>query len=744
MLRPTRIALAFAAIWGLLPGQSSAQQSPQQSQQPQQDTGRAATRLKEITVTSTRTEREVDDVPNTVTVIQKDEIEQSGSRDIKDLFSQEADISVRQSATRFSAAGSSTGRAGIEGINIRGLEGNQILIMSDGIRTPASFSFGAFATGRGDFTDLETLKTVEILRGPSSTQYGSDGLAGAVSFQTLDPADLIQAQQASGGFLRTAYNSLDRSWIATIAAAARTNQWQSMLLISQRKGHETDNQGNNNSLNANRTSPNPLDYDNSSILAKLYLLADAKNRFGVIAESKKQNQQTEVYSARSVPPFSPTSVVATHADDRSERQRVSLEHRFQDSAGRWLQRSDSKIYWQNAETRQYSVEDRYSAADRTRNNTYQTRLIGLSTQAESQLDGMQKQRLSYGFEWSRASISGVRDGTTPPYGEQFPAKPFPDTDYTLAGAFIQSEIEADALSIIPALRYDYYKLKPSSTGYSGAVVSLSDQAITPRIGLIWRATPALAPYLQWSGGFRAPAPDQVNNGFTNIAVGYGTIGNANLKAERANTVEIGLRAQLDQLRLTLTRFDSRYRDFISLESLGGSGRPGDPILFQSINLDSARIRGNEARLNWDINPNWKLNAAIAYARGDSNNRGVRSPIDTVNPLKTVVGLRYRGNDWGLRSDLTHSSAKSADQVNPLSDQRGNLTAQYTPSSYTVWDLGADWTVMPGLSLNLNLNNVLDTKYWVWSDVRGLAANSNVIDAYSAAGRNLRVSLRYTF
>ena len=73
-------------------------------------------------------------------------------------------MSVRAAPARFTAAGSATGRAGNEGINIRGLEGNQVMILVDGVRIPNSFSFGSFATGRGDFLNVVGVKAVEVLR----------------------------------------------------------------------------------------------------------------------------------------------------------------------------------------------------------------------------------------------------------------------------------------------------------------------------------------------------------------------------------------------------------------------------------------------------------------------------------------------------------------------------------------------------------------------------------------------------
>ena len=123
MLRKTQIALALSLAWGLAPSVAHAQEAPPSADE--------AVRLQEVIVTSTRTERRVDQVPNTVTVPPAAKIEQECARDIKDVLRNELDVSVRAAPTRFTAAGAATGRAGNEGINIRGLEGNQVLMMVD-------------------------------------------------------------------------------------------------------------------------------------------------------------------------------------------------------------------------------------------------------------------------------------------------------------------------------------------------------------------------------------------------------------------------------------------------------------------------------------------------------------------------------------------------------------------------------------------------------------------------------------
>jgi len=49
-----------------------------------------------------------------------------------------------------------------------------------------------------------------------------------------------------------------------------------------------------------------------------------------------------------------------------------------------------------------------------------------------------------------------------------------------------------------------------------------------------------------------------------------------------------------------------------------------------------------------------------------------------------------------------------------------------------------------LRLQAQLNNVGNSRYWRWADVRGLAANSTELDAYTAPGRQLQVSLAAEF
>ena len=723
-LRPTPVALALSLAFPLAFAQTtSASTNAPAADQPRQ--------LGELTVSATRTERPVDAVPNTVTVKNRKQLERRDARDLKDLLSDEVDIDVPAMAPRFTAVGSSLGRAGNEGLNIRGLEGNRVLMMVDGIRVPQSFSFGPFYSGRADFVDLASLAGAEVLRGPTSTSYGSDGLAGALSLRTLSPEDLLVDGKTFAGTARIGLTTVDSSKYASAALAFKSGDWSSLVQASARRGHETKNRGDDGRPDELRTKPNPSDIDTDSVMAKLGYRVNANHRLMGTVEYRQRKTDTDVLSAVTTS----GTILGTQARDKLERGRVSLEHRYEDLNAPWVQQVTTNVYVQDSQTRQWSFEDRSTAADRTRTGTYKERLIGLSTQAQTQLAN---QRLTYGLDASRNQVRALRDGT--PNSGEFPNKPFPDTTYTLAGAFVQDEIETGDFTIIPALRFEHYKLAPKTGGYTGAVTTLSDQAVTPRLGVIWRVSSLVQPYVQWAQGFRAPAPDQVNNSFSNPAAGYTSIANPDLKAEHANSWELGLRGRVDEtLRWQLSAYDNRYRDFISQEIVSGSFRPNDPAVFQYINLDQARIKGVEARVVWDVMPGLNLNASVAKSRGHSLRNGVETPLDTVQPLRGKVGARYDAGPWSLDATWIHSSGKKPSDV--------SASTFFTPKKYDVIDLGGEYRFDKTFRVTAAITNVFDKKYWRWSDVNGVANDArslSTIDAFTAPGRAFQVSLRADF
>ncbi|RYF87823.1 MAG: TonB-dependent receptor, partial [Caulobacteraceae bacterium] len=348
---------------------------------------------------------------------------------------------------------------------------------------------------------------------------------------------------------------------------------------------------------------------------------------------------------------------------------------------------------------------------------------------------------------SETTQKGVRDGTVPPMGETFPTSAFPKTDYSLAGLFVQDEISLldGALRIIPALRWDRYDLSAANDPlYPGAAADQSDDHVSPKLGVVWQASDVFQLFGNLGEGFKAPTPSQVNNFFSNVAFGYTSLPNPGLRPETSRSLEIGARLRDipiggGRLSAQLVGFRSAYKDFISQQVTSGSFTPVDPAVYQFVNFTNVEISGAEAKADiwWDNGVSGRF--AAAYADGEINDpvAGVRS-LDTIDPVKVVLGLGYDepAGRFGAQAVVTWSRAKDQADTDNLGCS-GNCAVG---DDFALLDLTAYWNVTDQVTARVGVFNVLDETYNWWSDVRGVAATSAVLDAYTQPGRNVGLSL----
>ena len=743
---------------------------------PAAPTGEQIDTVAPVTVVATRTAARVDEVPATVSVFTAETIEAMLATDIKDLIRFEPGVSVVNQPSRFGAALGTAGRAGNEGFTIRGLGGDRVLMVVDGVRTPDGFVFGAQSVGRGGYSDLDLMKSVEILRGPASALYGSDGVAGAVSFTTKDPSDFLSNGRSFGARARVGYNSADEGWTEGLALAGRAGTLSAMVAYTRRDSSETETQGEATGEEvtatggityANRTLANPQENSSDALLAKLVWDFAPNQNLRLTYESYRSDSDYDVLSGRTAraaaatPPTAATAVLGLTAADTTERDRVSLDWRFSDSFG--LDEGQVSIYGQDATTRQYTFEDRVGT-DRIRDNQFNNAVFGASALARTTLalGGMQH-RVTFGGDWSRTTQEGVRDGTVPPAGETFPASAFPKTDYTLSGVFLQDEIllAGGDLRIIPAVRYDAYELKTEADPlYPGVRADQDDSHVSPKLGVVWQATPQFQVFANAAEGFKAPTPSQVNNYFANLAFGYTSAPNPDLDPETSRSVELGVRLRdtpvlNGRLSGQLVAFKSDYDDFISQQVTSGVGTPADPLVYQFVNYSSVEVQGLEARAELEWENGVRARFAGAWAEGDQTDAGVTRSLTTIDPIKLVWGLGYTAPDakWGAEGIVTWSARKDRADTDGLGCYGAAGVGCVVSDSFALVDLTAYWNVTDQVTARLGLFNLFDQKYSWWSDVRGVSrvavpgltgqfTDPASVDAYTQPGRNFGLSLSW--
>lgn len=731
-LRPLVVACALACAAVSAQAQ---QTSPESIQVAAAHADRNAPVMRDVVVSASRDEQDADSLPMSVDVIDAKQMEEEQITDIRELAARLPNVDVPRGPARFSLAGSPTGRDQNSGFNIRGLDGNRVLMLVDGVRLPRSYTFSANAFGR-DYLDLGLIQRVEILRGSVPALYGSDGMGGLVNFITVEPGDLLKDGKTLGGRVSAGYDGSDngKRLGATVAGKA-SDEWSWLISAGVGRSAALENMGSNNVAGALRTTPNPEKGKSHSLLGRLVYTPSAVQKHVFTLENVDKRADYDLLSARSA------TVSDSQAETTMKRWRATWQGQWQQLDSAMADELKLMASYQSSDSREFVTETRIGLPYRERDVTYDEDALQLHAQADKMLrfgNGVSG-KLSYGVDYLRGKVQNTQDGVTPPAGETFPLKRFPDTTETSTALFAQAEMHYGAFSLTPGVRAEHYSIKPKQAGFGPAVVSNSDSAVSPKLGAMFQMNDAWSVYGNYAAGFRAPNAGQINAFFENPFAFYKSIPNPNLKAEKSNTFELGLRGRMSALRLDAAVFSGRYKDFIQDQVLvsGQYGNRNDPATFQSVNLGRVHISGFELKADYDwgqfAGGNWRTNVAYGYTKGKDKNTDLA--VDTIAPQQLVLGMRYDTSNVGVQFSASHWAGKKAKDA---------AAAAWLSPSATVLDLSAQWRIRPGTRLNVGIYNLTDKKHWRWADVRNLAGSTQIADAYSQPGRNVRVSLVQDF
>ncbi|MEO1403917.1 MAG: TonB-dependent hemoglobin/transferrin/lactoferrin family receptor [Cyanobacteria bacterium J06635_1] len=710
--------------------------------------------LLRITVTGTRTPRTVQSAPATTTVFEAEDIDRLLIRDIGDLIRYEPGVSVQNNQ-----------QFGLQDFNIRGIDGNRVLIQVDGIRLPSAFQSGdevvagqGFNLGR-DYFDLEILQTAEIIRGPASTLYGSDALGGAVSYFTLTPGSLLDAAGRDAiTAVSTNFDTQNSGFASTVVQASRFSDLEVLLAYTRRDSSEAENLGDDQ------------DNDRNNFLGRLvYQLNDA-SAVNVTAEIFDNTTDT-IISDENLPLITGTTTRFEETVD-TNRTRLSLGYEYDNpDSSSFLDFAQAQIYFQDARTREENERElvafdfttfQTSPALRVGENRFRDRVFGGNLQLRSDFNwGATEHRLTYGFDISSTFNARPRDRTQTDLitgattqdaiPDDFPTKDFPDSDTFRVGVYVQDEIELGPFSLIPGLRFDYYDLSvdpDEDFERNGATAAeFSDSAFSPNIALVYQPSDQISLYGRYSRGFRAPLYNEVNSGFTNQIFGYRTEPNPDLDAETSNSFELGLRGNFPQLNFSLAGFYNRYNDFIDFQLVDTEFIGGRPFsVFQNVNIDKAETYGVEAKAEYQFSPGedgFSLLGALSWTIG--NNLTTDEPLATVDPIEAVLGLRYRASEdrWGAELITTLVGEARGEGFEPEAGQD-----PFVADGFSVWDLIGYYRVGPNLTVNAGLFNLFDNDYVTYADTRFLDRNESLFslrrNRFEQPGLNARIGLGWQF
>ncbi|MCL1142026.1 TonB-dependent hemoglobin/transferrin/lactoferrin family receptor [Shewanella gaetbuli] len=705
-----------------------------------------------IVISGSRMEQTLDQVAGSVVVIDEESIARNMTTDFSTLFRTEAAVDVKGGAGKPSS------------VTIRGIGGNRVMMVKDGVRVNNQYASplgpGAEGTGRG-LTEVEGLKQVEVLKAAASTMYGSDALGGVMVMTSKDADDYLAGQDyyfsANGG-----YTGMNDEFSGGFTSAFNQGNFDNLVSYQRRHGEEQQNYSN--------TLPDSDLVTDSLLLKSKYHFNDDTNLQLTVDYLTQQLDRWEQ---------TPEDNDSIDYDRKTEALNASL--RLRSTKERVVHDNvDFVLYYgqtDQSEKRNYfngiSGPDREITEKRDYEfNEYRVGFASTFSKALS-LTG-HDHNIIYGVDVEQSEMSRPRDyQKMDDNGNWIPSDTdtfsFADTKSLRVGAFVQDDISFldGKLNAILGLRYDYFKNTPDQQQAEDAgrdpadFEAMSDGFWSPKAGLVYHITNDVNVYAQYAYGYKMPTPDQkwgeleVKDG----AMPFPVLIQANydLESESSHTMELGVRGHHGDTQYELTTFYTQADNYIDWEFVGCGGPLGcvmpRSLEYRYINYDKVTLYGAEASVSQWIGDSVEIWGNIAYTHGEDQDGNY---LNTVSPLKGNIGANYYtyvGNtelDFGATVRFADKMDRTTDlDIFPVVMPGMDFNEVFNTSGYAVVDLTANVRITDNWTVRAGVYNLFDKEYIEYADVAGqskfLMGSMGVTEeTYSQPGRYFNVKLNYTF
>ncbi len=695
---------------------------------PQRVTRDTVIELQEMTVTATRDLREVFRTPAPVSVVDSTTLARRAPGNITDLFYDLPGLDVN-------GIGPSQSRP-----IIRGLLGQRILLLQDGIRMNNSrreSDFGEIPSLVG----LEALGRVEVVRGPTSVLYGTDAIGGAVNLITRQPPAATSGSSVRGslGYRYQSAGSQQRPWGL---ASGRVGRFNWLAFGSYRDaGDYTAPAGTFGQL--------PLAKDvkvrDSGVRDQNYaaqLGYDFSETQGVSARYERYTAADAgfgyVKPADLNRPSDPTIQIRypTQGVDR-----VSLGYTNRTLGIAVADRLDVTTYYvSNARRLNFDIiiptgpgsQGQISNRNHTDLDTWGVRL-----EAAKAVGSV---LLTYGADAFRDRSNNTDTSTTTGFGPPStdPVSKTPNAIFRSIGGFLQSDVHlGERLNLIAGVRVQSIKAETRPTpGVTLPLVSHENATVVGTLNAEYLLSNRFSLVTSVGRGFRSPnLIERFFEGPTPEGFGY-QVRTPDLKPETSINVDVGFRYRDPRVTLEAFGFRNEITDGIGLVPTGDSipAGPGQYLpTYENVNFGKLRVLGVEANGRLHLGRGFSTAANLTVF----DSKDVRDPT---NPVAQSYGLRlggearydHPGNRFWLAYGVRHNGEQKdiAVSLSPVGSPVPSFTIMQARAGMRLFTAGRSTH-----SVTVLVDNVGNKLY-------SEASNSNFFRP--APGRNITAAYRVDF
>jgi len=706
--------------------------------------------VEEIVTVSSKQPVPIDKVVGSVALISQDEIETRMVSDVSQLLENTIGVTVPKRVT--------SGRLRNSDVVVRGVGNNRVNIFIDGFRTGDAYQSGGYGK---DLVDTELLKRVEILKGPSSSLYGSDGLAGTIAYTTKDASDFVDDSNKYLS-LTLSNQNVNSQQKVTVLGAFVLNNIETLVQLSgknmnQMKVHD----------DATETL-NPMSGEQDSVLAKLKISLDNGSSITMTFDNQESdsdyNLLTDLGSGFSAANMQVENVSSSVGLDTSNRERVSLTYDFTGN-NNFYDSGVIRLFSQSTDQRTRTSKNKaimvmpafgppipsFVPTAESSDYDFNQEVSGFSAEM---IKVVGRHNIVYGFESETADYSRNNDKTEVNLltgainktlaNTLYPHKRFPDSEVTREAIFINDRVYLnDKTTVVLGARYDSYDQDAKSDAlharnniFGHEVKPRSDSEVSLKVGLIRDIGEDMSVFLQYAEGYRNPNFDEAYNTYTNLAQMYTIIPNPNITAETSEGFEVGLRGSLNTTSWSLAYYKNDYKDFIAYEYLFPPVQGVLQVQYQ--NLGSVETDGIEFESKTMFSDNLSASFGVSLNDGKEDD----GYLESMSPDHAKIGLSWVSDTgkfrWNTISTLMESSRSN---LAPVCGRSGQCSpAQQTPGRVTL-DTYLSFDLSQRFNLKLGIRNLTDVKYWDYPTIAGQAEGT--ADEFLMPGRNMSLSLKFS-
>lgn len=632
--------------------------------------------LEEVIITATRTVRQLSSLPLPAQLISKKEIQSVNSSRLSDILNEQTGLITVPDF------------GGGEGIQLQGLDSQYTLILVDGVpligRSAGTLDISRVSVGN--------IKQIEIVKGASSSLYGSEALGGVINIITDNP------KYGFKGDLNSRVGTFNTYDTGLNLGYKKENFSISTFLNSFKSdGYDLNENDALNTIEpySNYTLSTKLDYnfnDNTSLfLSGRYY---TQNQDYIASEGLKGESNVNEWN--------------TH---------LKLIHTY---SQKW------SSYFEFYATR-YKADEYLNNTDTSRFSDSNFNQLLVRPEIRATYNPTEKSAFIVGLGWNHETLTRTDFSTQPEFNSPY--------------AYLQYDTNpTEKMNIIFGARFDNHSAYKSQ--------------FSPKVALRYKLSEKLTIKSSVGYGFKAPDFRQLYFDFTNATVGYTVLGyNAvttkipeleaegqianiivplsefedELNPENSISINIGLDYNpISSIKLNLNVFRNTIEDLIDTRVI--ANKTNGQNVFSYYNVHEVYTQGLEFNSTWKPNSNLKITGGyqLLFAKDKTAEKAFKNGEVYARETPSSPSFQLKGDDYfGLYNRSRHMANLKVfyefTTLNLDANIRGTYRSKYGlydtngntyldtyddfVEGYSIWDFAINKTLYKNYKLGFGIDNV---------------------------------------